>query len=73
MFACVDRKGEKGDVGGQASGLKIGQLILSMGPASAEIRILVQGPTIPSKRVIFILVNHHTCITIVYMLAVLCT
>jgi hypothetical protein len=47
MLACVDRKGEKRDGGGQARGLKIGQLTLSMGPARAEIHFLELRATIP--------------------------
>jgi hypothetical protein len=49
-------RGEK-DVGGQARGLEIGQLTLSTGPAGAKVRFLVERATIPSKRVIFTLVN----------------
>jgi hypothetical protein len=47
----VDKKGEKGDVGGQARGLKTGQWILSMRPARAAVHFLVQRANIPSKRV----------------------
>jgi hypothetical protein len=53
MFTHVDGAGGKGDGGGQARGLKIGQLTLSMGPAGADVCFLVQRATIPSKRVIF--------------------
>jgi hypothetical protein len=45
------QKGGKGDVGGQVRGLKMGQLILSMGPARAEVPFFVQRATIPGKRV----------------------
>jgi hypothetical protein len=56
MLTCVDRKGEKEDVGGQAMGLKMWQLILSMRPARARVRLHVQRAIFPSKRVIFILI-----------------
>jgi hypothetical protein len=42
MFSCVDGKGGKRDVGGQAKGLKMEQLTLIMGPARARVRFLVQ-------------------------------
>jgi hypothetical protein len=35
-------RGEKGDNGDWARGLKMGQLILSMGPAGAEVRSYIQ-------------------------------
>jgi hypothetical protein len=54
MFEYVGRKGEKGDSGAQARGLKMGQLTLSMGSAMPEVCFLVQRATIPHKRVIFL-------------------
>jgi hypothetical protein len=41
---------EKGYVDGQARGLKMGQLTLSMGPARAEL-FLIQRATIPSNKI----------------------
>jgi hypothetical protein len=52
------RREEKGGVGGQTRALKIGQLILFMGPARAEVCFLVQRATILSKWIIFILINN---------------
>ncbi len=69
MLACVDGKGEKGDGGDQA---KMGQLTLSMGPAKAEVHILVKRATIPSKGVIFTLVNTAHSFIIIYMLVIQC-
>jgi hypothetical protein len=66
------QRGEKGDVGGQARGLKIGQLTLSNGPARAEVCFLVQRATIPNKRVLFTMVNNIHAFNIVYMHAMLC-
>jgi hypothetical protein len=63
MFACVDRWGEKGIFGagqGAERGWKIVQLILGMGPAQAEVRILVQRASAPSKRALLIV--YYTCI-----------
>jgi hypothetical protein len=62
----------KKDVGGQARGLKIGQLTLSTGPAGAEVCFLVERATIPSKRVIFILVNTTHAFNIKCMLHIQC-
>jgi hypothetical protein len=45
-------RGEKGDNGDWARGLKMGQLTLSMGPAGAEVCSYIQRATILSKRVI---------------------
>jgi hypothetical protein len=61
MSACVDGKGGKGISRGQARGLKVGQLTLSMGPARAQVCFLVQKVTIPSKRVILYICKHHSC------------
>jgi hypothetical protein len=66
----VDKKGEKGDDGGQARGLKIWQLILSMRPARAEVLFLVQRANIPSKRVNLYITTH--ALNIVHVLAVQC-
>jgi hypothetical protein len=44
------RGGGKGGVWVQAKGYKKGQLILSMGLAQEEFRILIQMATTPSKR-----------------------
>ncbi len=46
-------KENKGSVWGQAMGSKMGQLILSMGPAWVEVRILIQRATSPSKMAFF--------------------
>jgi hypothetical protein len=56
----------------KSTGLKMGQLILSMGPAWADVRSLVQRAIIPSKRVIFTLVNTTHAINIMYMRVVIC-
>ncbi len=53
-------RGEKGDVGDQARGLKMGHLILSMGLERAEVRFFVQRAAIPSKRV-FLYLQITTC------------
>jgi hypothetical protein len=39
--------------GAEQQGLKMGQLILSMGPMKVEVCILVQRATAPSKKVFF--------------------
>jgi hypothetical protein len=56
MCECEGRK--KGGVGGQTRGLKMGQLIPFMGPARVEVCFLVQRAHIPSKWIIFILINN---------------
>ncbi len=66
---CGLEGGRKEDGGGQARGLKMGQLTLSMGPARAEVCFRKQRATIPSKKIIFTLVPH--ALNIIYMLAVL--
>jgi hypothetical protein len=63
---CGWDREKKGNSGGQASGLKkrgSWQLTLRMGPVRAEFHFLIQRATIPSKRVIFTLINKYlTCI-----------
>jgi hypothetical protein len=60
----------EGDVWGWSKGLsgvlKIGQLILSMGPVGAEVGILALRATYPKKEVFCILLNHHTCCKYVF-------
>jgi hypothetical protein len=63
--------GGKGDVWarqGAEWGLKMGQLILSVRPVRAEVCILVQKATAPSKRAFNTFLNFcHTCVNIMYV------
>jgi hypothetical protein len=59
IIACVDGKeGKQRGTGDWVWGPKVGQLTLSIGPASAEVRSYVKRATIPSKRVIYTLNIH---------------
>jgi hypothetical protein len=55
VLACTDGNGGKEGQWGQVKDLIVGQLTLSMGPARVKVCTYVQGATIPSKRVVFIL------------------
>jgi hypothetical protein len=72
MFACVDGKAEKRGQWGPGKRAKNGQLTLSIGPAGAEVCLLVQKAAVPSKRVIFTLVSTTHALNIIYMLVILC-
>jgi hypothetical protein len=50
---CKGVGGEKGAFGVRQRGRKMGQLILNMGLAWAEVHILVQRATTPSNRVFY--------------------
>ncbi len=56
----------------KSTGLKMRQLTLRTGPARADVRVLLQRAIIPSKRVIFTLVNTTHAINIIYMLVMMC-
>jgi hypothetical protein len=60
--------GREEEKGGQASGLKMGQLTLSMGSAGVEVCFFVQRATIPSKRVLFTFTNTTHAITMLVIL-----
>jgi hypothetical protein len=68
---CGREGGERG-WWGPDKGAKIGQLTLSRGPARAEVCLLIQRDTIPSKRVSFTLVNTIHLVNIIYLRVTLC-
>jgi hypothetical protein len=73
MFPCVDGKEGKMGRWGPGKGVKKWAVDSEHGSARAEVCFLIQRATIPSKRVIFALVNTTHGFNIIYMLVILCT
>ncbi len=64
--------GQEGGKRGRWGPGKNGAVDSEHGPAKAEVHILVKRATIPSKGVIFTLVNTTHAFIIIYMLVILC-